>query len=138
MAISCIKTLKNLKIKIALYILLVLLMSNLNSFVDAVLHPDIPYFDEEHLIFGGITGLLTAIVFGVLFIYTCRLEIAFKRISLLESILPICTNCKSIQLPETDPHKQTSWEKIESYISDQTGAEFSKELCPRCSHLVIY
>jgi signal transduction histidine kinase len=64
-----------------IYLLIVLFMANLNAVVDYVQHPDIPYFDEEHLIVGGTTGLLTAILFAAVFIYTNRLQnqIAARR-----------------------------------------------------------
>ncbi|MCK9294387.1 MAG: hypothetical protein M0P70_04840, partial [Desulfobulbaceae bacterium] len=61
-------------ILIGIYLLVVLFMANLNAVVDFVQHPDIPYFDEEHLIVGGTTGLLTAILFAAVFIYTNRLQ----------------------------------------------------------------
>ncbi|MBU0907931.1 MAG: hypothetical protein KKA54_08725 [Proteobacteria bacterium] len=61
-------------ILIGIYLLIVLFMANLNAVVDFVQHPDIPYFDEEHLIVGGTTGLLTAILFAAVFIYTNRLQ----------------------------------------------------------------
>jgi len=57
-----------------IYLAIVLFMTNLNAMVDAVLHPEIPYFDEEHLIVGGTTGLLTAILFAAVFLYTHRLQ----------------------------------------------------------------
>lgn len=57
-----------------IYLLVVLFMANLNALVDAVLHPDIPYFDEEHLLVGFTTGSVTAILFAAVFIYTNRLQ----------------------------------------------------------------
>ena len=56
------------------YLIVVLFMTNLNALVDLFLHPDIPYFDEEHLIVGSITGLITASLFGAVSLYTKRLE----------------------------------------------------------------
>ena len=56
------------------YIIVVLFLANLNALVDLFLHPDIPYFDEEHLIVGSITGLITATLFGAVILYTKRLE----------------------------------------------------------------
>lgn len=44
-------------------IIIILLMGNLNGLIDAVIHPEIRYFDEEHLIVGGITSLVTAVLF---------------------------------------------------------------------------
>ena len=48
-------------------------MSNLSALVDAFLHPEIPYFDTEHLIVGGVTGLVSSIFLGLLMFYTRRL-----------------------------------------------------------------
>lgn len=61
-----------------IYILVVLFMANLNALVDLVKHPDIPYFDEEHLIVGSTTGLLTAILFAAVLMYTNRLQNQIK------------------------------------------------------------
>ena len=38
------------------------------------LHPDISYFDKEHLIVGGITAGFIALIFGLLLLYTKRLQ----------------------------------------------------------------
>ena len=35
----------------------ILLLLNLSALVDKVLHPDIPYFDSEHIVVGGVTAL---------------------------------------------------------------------------------
>ena len=39
---------QSVPMQIAIYAILVILMSNLNSLVDLVFHPEIPYWDEEH------------------------------------------------------------------------------------------
>lgn len=57
-----------------LYGLAVLLMANLNALVDAVLHPQIPYFDEEHLVVGGVTGVMTACLLFLVVLYTRKLK----------------------------------------------------------------
>ena len=93
-------------------------MSNLNALVDAVLHPDIPYFDEEHLIVGGITGLVSIILFGLLTLYVRYLNKALSNIKTLESILPICSHCKKIRKPDSDPKNMESWQPLEAYITD--------------------
>jgi len=56
-----------------------------------------------------------------------------KRISQLESLLPICSFCKKIREPDADPFKQESWKPIELYIGERTGSEFSHGLCPECT-----
>ena len=57
-----------------IYSLIVLLIFNLNAIVDTVLHPEIPYFHYEHLVVGGVTALITSIIFGFISVYTKRLE----------------------------------------------------------------
>ncbi|MFZ4562473.1 MAG: PAS domain S-box protein [Bacteroidales bacterium] len=44
-------------------------MSNLNAIADFFLHPEIPYFDKEHLIVGSITGLISLILLGLVLLY---------------------------------------------------------------------
>jgi PAS domain S-box-containing protein len=88
-----------------LYVLLVLLMSNLGAMFDSVFHPETSYFDEEHLVVGGITGITTILLLGALEMYLAkrkqveaklnesneRLQIAERKISksllMLESIV---------------------------------------------------
>ncbi len=60
----------NITLRIVCYGVIVILLSNLNALVDSVLHPEIPCFDEEHLIVGGITALVTAVLFSLLTIIT--------------------------------------------------------------------
>ena len=116
-----------------IYILIIILMSNLNALVDAFLHPEIPYFDREHLIVGGVTGLISNILLGLLIFYTRRLEKALKRINTIESLLPICANCKKIRLPNSNPSNKASWQSIESYITAKTATRFSHGICPDCA-----
>jgi hypothetical protein len=108
-------------------------MSNLNALVDAVLHPDIPYFDDEHLIVGGITGLVNIILFGFLTLYVRYLNNALNNIKRLESILPICSNCKKIRRPGSDAKAMNSWQPIEAYITEMTTSQFSHGICPECA-----
>jgi hypothetical protein len=108
-------------------------MSNLNALVDAVLHPDIPYFDEEHLIVGGITGLMSTILFGLLALYVRYLNNALSNIKTLEGILPICSNCKKICKVDSDPRNMMSWQPIENYITEKTTSLFSHGICPDCA-----
>ncbi len=63
---------RKFSLRIALYIFLVLLMSNLGAMVDLVLHPDIPYFDDEHLVVGGITAVTVFLLLGGLETYLTR------------------------------------------------------------------
>lgn len=111
---------------------IIILMSNLNAIVDSYLHPDIPYFDEEHLIVGGVTGLVSAVLFTLILFYTRHLEHALIKIRMLETFLPICSNCKKIQIANTDRTKMESWQSIEDYITENTTTSFSHGICPDC------
>ena len=77
-------------LRVALFLLVVLFMANLNALVDLLFHPDISYFDEEHVIVGIVTAVTTAVLFGVLLLYTQRLENAVREIRSLKGMLPIC------------------------------------------------
>ena len=60
---------KSIGFQVTIFIAAIIVMGNLNALVDYVLHPDIPYLDEEHLIVGGITVFVSAILFGIILIY---------------------------------------------------------------------
>jgi PAS domain-containing protein len=49
-----------------------------------------------------------------------------ELLDLREGILPICAACKKIRDVEG------SWLRIEEYIHEHTGADFSHSLCPEC------
>ncbi len=55
-----------------------------------------------------------------------ELQAALAHIKCLQGILPICMHCHRIR---TD---QSSWERIEKYISEHSEAQFSHALCPEC------
>lgn len=55
-----------------------------------------------------------------------ELEAASEEIDTLRGFIPICANCKDIR------DDQGYWQKIETYISDHSKAEFSHSVCPKC------
>ncbi|PWB68035.1 MAG: hypothetical protein C3F14_00625 [Deltaproteobacteria bacterium] len=118
--------------QVAIFILIVIFMANLSPLVDAILHPEIPYFDGEHLIVGGINGVVSILFFGLLLFHIRRLNKAMEKINKLEMFLPICSNCKRIRIPDSDPDAMESWRQIESYISEKTTTQFSHGICPEC------
>lgn len=122
----------NIIARTAFYFVIVIGMTNLNALVDLFLHPDIPYFNAEHLIVGGVTGLVSSILFGMFFVYTRHLRDALNRIRTLEGILPICSNCKKIRKPNADPREISSWEPLELYFMERTRSSFTHGLCPEC------
>lgn len=81
---------KNTTLQIVIFSFIMVFISNLNAIVDSFLHPEIPYFDQEHLIVGGVTGLVSAVLFGLIILYARHLEQALSKIRILESFLPIC------------------------------------------------
>ena len=118
--------------QVAVYVVIVIFIANLNAMVDAVLHPDIPYFDEEHLIVGGVTGLVCSILFGLLVLYAAKLQKALLTLKVLEDYLPICSGCNKIRKPGADSSHSESWQPLESYVMEKTNTRFSHGLCPQC------
>ncbi len=58
--------------------------------------------------------------------HIASLEEAISHIKTLQGIIPICMHCHSIR------DDKESWERIETYISRHSEAEFSHSLCPAC------
>ena len=108
------------------------LLGNVSAMVDAVLHPEIPYFDQEHLIVGGITAVMSLSLSFLLLLSLRQLEKAKERIDHLEAILPICAHCKKIRESDTDPRRTDSWQTLELYITEHTRTQFSHGICPEC------
>lgn len=52
-----------------------------------------------------------------------------KLLELREGILSICASCKKIRGHEGN------WYRVEEYIHDHTGADFSHSFCPECFDL---
>jgi len=55
---------------------------------------------------------------------TTRLAREVKR---LEGLLPICSFCKKIRT------EQNEWQRIETYISKHSQADFTHGICPECA-----
>jgi len=55
------------------------------------------------------------------------LQAAFAKIKTLSGMLPICSYCKKIR------NDRGYWNQIETYIHEQTGAQFSHGICPDCA-----
>ena len=50
-----------------------------------------------------------------------------EKVETLSGLLPICASCKNVR------DDQGYWRRIEGYISERSGAEFSHGLCPTCA-----
>ena len=59
------------------------------------------------------------------------LEAALSKVKQLQGLLPICSYCKKIR------NDRNYWERLESYISGHTDAQFSHGICPACFAQVI-
>lgn len=60
-----------------------------------------------------------------------ELEGALTEIKQLQGVLPICSYCKNIR------DDQNYWQRVESYISEHTEAEFSHSICPDCYEKIV-
>jgi CheY-like chemotaxis protein len=54
------------------------------------------------------------------------LEDALSNVKQLQGLLPMCSYCKSIR------DDQNYWRRVETYISDHSGVQFSHSFCPDC------
>lgn len=113
--------------RLILAIVFTFVLFNLDAVVDRILHPDIPYFDTEHVVTGTIIAAVTALLLGLLEIYVRRLERALDNVKTLEGMLPICASCKKIRTPDNQ------WHIIEQYIGQRTDATFTHGMCPDCA-----
>lgn len=78
---------RNPGVQISMYVLIVLFMANLNAIADAFLHPDISYFDKEHLVVGGISGLFAALVGGFLLVHIKKTNTTLAKLNRLNARL---------------------------------------------------
>ena len=56
-----------------------------------------------------------------------ELKEALSRVKTLSGLLPICSHCKKIR------DDKGYWNRIESYIQEHSGAEFSHSICEECA-----
>lgn len=59
--------------RLLLSVFIVLIMANISPLVDLFLHPEIPYFDPEHLLTGGLTAAITLLLIRRLVSYASRM-----------------------------------------------------------------
>jgi CheY-like chemotaxis protein len=60
-----------------------------------------------------------------------ELEDALGRVKQLQGLLPICCYCKCIR------NDDNYWQRVEEYIGDHSGAQFSHGICPKCFDSVV-
>ena len=95
----------------------VLLLSNLGAIIDSIFHPDIPYFDVEHIIVGVPTALLLGVMFVFIIIYFERLQLAFDNLSQSEKDL------------------RGSREKIDSLLQNTDQGIYGVDLLGTCTFI---
>ena len=62
-----------------------------------------------------------------------RLRSASRRLSEMELLLPICSNCKKIRTDSAHPDADASWTSIEIYLKENKEMLFTHGICPECS-----
>ncbi len=60
-----------------------------------------------------------------------ELEDALIQVKQLQGILPICSYCKNVR------NDHNYWQRVESYISEHSEAQFSHSICPNCYETVV-
>ncbi len=74
-------------------------------------------------------------LFGAIFVYV-GIRLQSKMLneikSTLHGLLPICSSCKKMRTPESDPKNPQSWQHVESFIAEKTSADFTHSVCPDC------
>jgi PAS domain S-box-containing protein len=60
-----------------------------------------------------------------------QLQHALSEIKTLRGLIPICARCKKIR------NDSGAWERLESYVSAHTEAEFTHGVCPDCCPVVF-
>jgi PAS domain S-box-containing protein len=67
------------RVKKAIGLACVLFISNINAIVDSYLHPEIHYFDTEHLIVGSISAIFSFVILSVISFYVSQLQYSIKQ-----------------------------------------------------------
>jgi hypothetical protein len=52
-----------------------------------------------------------------------------QEVRRLEGLLPICSFCKKIR------NEQNEWQRLETYISKNSQADFTHSICPECARI---
>lgn len=56
-----------------------------------------------------------------------RIVKLIAQIRTLSGLIPICASCKNIR------NDKGYWQRLETYVTDHTGAAFTHGLCPECA-----
>ena len=59
-----------------------------------------------------------------------RLEEALTKV--LSGFLPICGSCKRIRVDDSEPERDSSWHRVEYYLTQRTDLDLTHSICPPC------
>lgn len=86
-----------------------------------------PAVDQVSLLAATLLRAVGVLLVGLWFARLADFERDLTRqVRVLEGLLPICAFCKSIR------NEGGKWERLESFISRKSEAEFSHGICPSC------
>jgi len=88
-------------------------------------------FDRDELQARVNVGLRMAALQQSLAERVADLEEALNRVKQLQGLLPICCYCKCIR------NDGNYWQRVEEYIGEHSGAQFSHGICPKCFESVV-
>ena len=116
------KTLRKLIVSQLIIVILFLFLTIGNEILD------LPHliFSDQPTSFGQRTGeiVIEVVIFiSVMIIEGLLFKNLYKRIRILEGLLPICASCKKVR-------HEGQWEQVEEYIAEHSLAKFSHSLCP--------
>jgi hypothetical protein len=90
----------------------------------------------QHLVDNIILAVFAILIILMLLVFlrnkVVELRKATQMIESLETILPICANCKKIR-EKSDGENQEDWISIEEYISKKNATKFTHGICPDCA-----
>jgi hypothetical protein len=80
-----------------------------------------------------LTTLLRGLVIVFMALWFARLAELERdlshRVNVLEGLLPMCSFCKNIR------NEAGEWERLETFISRRSAAQFSHSVCPSCGNV---
>ncbi len=95
-------------------------------------------FINDSLLFEAIYLLkfkVVTLTTGSFILFIVLLQVFFyfkKRSEELKNFVPICSSCKKIRKPDTDPMDVDSWMSLERYFASKTITSLSHSYCPTC------
>lgn len=107
------------RIKNKYYILMILIIVFLHFFILSF----IPFKINDlikNTFFVGSAALFTIVIHAIILYFSVQLK-------LLKKLLPICSRCKNIR------DDKGYWNRIEEYMTEHSGAEFTHSICPKCA-----